>query len=152
MQSTTLRGRPPTIARRPGAGAGRGSAAASRRFPADAASVGQARRFLLGRLPDGRADGADALVLMLSELATNAVCHAATEFEVTVHVVGETRQVVVEVTDAAGGYPTPQEPAADATCGRGLYIVKTLADTWGIDLRRDHPGKTVWFSSTLPAG
>jgi len=152
MQSTTLPGRPPTIARRPGAGAGRGSAAASRRFPADAASVGQARRFLLGRLPDGRADAADALVLMLSELATNAVRHAATEFEVTVHVVGETRRVVVEVTDAAGGDPTPQEPAADALHGRGLHIVRTLADAWGVDMRRDRPGKTVWFSSTLPAG
>ena len=152
MQSTTLPGRQPTTARRPGAGAGGGSAAASRRFPADAASVGQARRFLLGRLPEGRADDADALVLMLSELATNAVRHAATEFEVTVHVVGETRQVVVEVTDAAGGYPTPQEPAADAPRGRGLHIVRTLADAWGIEMQRDRPGKTVWFSSTLPAG
>ncbi len=73
-----------------------------------------------------------------------------TEFEVTVHVVGETRQVVVEVTDAAGGHPTPQEPAADAPHGRGLHIVKTLADAWGIDKRRDRPGKTVWFSSTCP--
>ncbi len=124
----------------------------SRRFPATAASVGQARRFLLGRLPEGRADDADAVVLMLSELATNAVRHAATEFEVTVHVVGETRQVVVEVTDAAGGRPTPLEPAVDAPCGRGLSIVKTLADAWGIDMRRDRPGKTVWFASTLPAG
>jgi len=153
MQSTTLPGRtPPTAARPDAAGTEGGSAAASRRFPADATSVGQARRFLLGRLPDGRADGADALALMLSELATNAVCHAATEFEVTVHVVGETRQVVVEVTDDAGGYPTPQELDPDATCGRGLHVVNALADAWGVDVRRGHPGKTVWFSSTLPVG
>ena len=152
MQSTTLPGRQPTISRRPAAGSGGRSAAASRRFPARAASVGQARRFLLGRLPDGRAGDADALVLMLSELATNAVRHARTEFEVTVHVVGETRQVVVEVTDGAGGLPTPQEPTPDGPHGRGLHIVKTLADAWGVDKRRDRPGKTVWFSSTLPAG
>jgi len=150
MQSTTLLGRQPTTARRPAGGAARASAAACRRFPANPASVGLARRFLLGRLPEGGAYDADALVLMLSELATNAVRHAATEFEVTVRVVGETRQVVVEVTDGAGGYPAPQQPAVVAPHGRGLHIVGTLADAWGIDMRRDRPGKTVWFSSTLP--
>ena len=134
---TTLPGRQPT---------------ASRRFPADAASVGQARRFLLGRLPEGRVGDADALVLMLSELATNAVCHAATDFEVTVQVVGETRRVVVEVTDSAGGDPAPREVAADAPHGRGLRIVQALADAWGVERRRDRCGKTVWFSSILPAG
>ena len=150
MQSTTLPGRQPTTARRPAADAAGGSPAASRRFPARAASVGQARRFLLGRLPEGRAGDADALVLMLSELATNAVCHAHTAFEVTVLVVPETCRVLVEVTDAGGGRPTAQQPAADAPHGRGLHIVTTLADAWGIDERRDGPGKTVWFSSTLP--
>ena len=152
MQSPTLPGRQPTTAPRPGAGAGEGSTAASRRFPASAASVGQARRFLLDRLPEGCADDADALVLMLSELATNAVRHAATEYEVSVRVAGETGRVVVEVTDAAGGYPAPQEPAGDAPHGRGLHIVRTLADAWGIEMQRDRRGKTVWFSSTLPGG
>ena len=88
---------------------------------------------------------------MLSELATNAVRHAATEYQVSVHVVGETGRVVVEVTDTACGYPTPQEPAGDAPHGRGLHIVGTLADAWGIEMHRDRPGKTVWFSLALPA-
>ena len=47
--------------------------------------------------------------------------------------------------------------AGDAPHGRGLHIVRTLADAWGIEMQRDRPGKTVWFSSTVagrgrPAG
>ena len=152
MQSPTVPGRPPTTGLRPAVAAGARSTATARRFPATAASVGQARRFLLDRLPAGSADAADALVLMLSELATNAVRHAATEYEVTVRVSDEAGRVRVEVCDAAGGYPTPQDQAGDAPHGRGLHIVRTLADAWGVDMRRDRPGKTVWFSSTLPAG
>jgi PAS domain S-box-containing protein len=126
--------------------------AAARRFPAVTSSVGQARRFLLAQLP-GAADGeADALVLMLSELATNAVQHAATEFEVQVQVAPDRHRVRVDVTDGATGFPTPQEQVADAPHGRGLHIVRTLADTWGIEMRRDQPGKTVWFSLSLAAG
>ena len=113
--------------------------------------MGQARRFLLAQLP-GASDGeADALVLMLSELATNAVQHAATEFEVAVHVAPDGRRVRVEVSDGAAGFPTPQDQVADAPHGRGLHIVRTLADAWGIEMRRDRPGKTVWFSLPLAA-
>jgi PAS domain S-box-containing protein len=124
---------------------------ASRRFPATTASVGQARRFVLGRLPDGSGESADALVLMLSELATNAVQHAVTEFEVSVRVSPDCGGVRVEVSDGAAGYPTPQEPPPYAAHGRGLHIVRSLADAWGIEMCRNRPGKTVWFSVALPA-
>src|SRR5277367_682374 len=104
----------------------RSTTAAARRFPAATSSVGQARRFVLAQLP-GASDGeADALVLMLSELATNAVQHAATEFEVGVRVAPDGHLVRVEVTDAAPSFPTPQEEIADAPHGRGLQIVQTL--------------------------
>ena len=39
----------------------------------------------------------------------------------------------------------------DAPDGRGLHIVRALADAWGIEMRRDRPGKTVWFSVALSA-
>src|SRR5271165_4597538 len=150
MQSPMLTGRKPPTApgAGPGAGAGTGTAAgswatsASRRFPAATASVGQARRFLLDQLPEGSAEEADALVLMLSELATNAVRHAATEYVVSVRVAGDGREVLVEVSDDAGGYPIPREQAGDSPHGRGLQIVQTLADAWGVEMRRDRPGKT----------
>ena len=97
-----------------------------------------------------RGEDADALVLMLSELATNAVQHAATEFEVTVHVAPDGSRVRVEVERRRRGFPTPPDQVTDAPHGRGLHIVRALADAWGIDMRRDQPGKTVWFSSSLP--
>ena len=127
----------------------------TRRFPAAAGSVGRARRFVLSRLPDGCRDGLDLLALMVSELATNAVQHAATDFEVTITVSAagdgrdDVRRVRVGVRDEAAGYPTPQEPAADAPHGRGLRIVESLADTWGTEVQRGRPGKTVWFSSLV---
>ena len=58
----------------------------------------------------------------------------------------------VEVSDEAPGFPTPREQATDAPHGRGLRIVESLADVWGVEMRRDRPGKTVWFSSPLAAG
>jgi PAS domain S-box-containing protein len=140
MQSPTVPGRPPPA-----------PTSASRHFPATAASVGQARRFLLGELPWWSAEDTDALVLMLSELATNAVRHAGSEYVVSVRVAADGHEVLVEVSDGAGGYPVPQDPTGDAPHGRGLHIVETLADAWGIEMRRDRPGKTVWFSSALPA-
>jgi PAS domain S-box-containing protein len=125
--------------------------AAARRFPATPSSVGQARRFLLSALPEPGDDAVDALTLMLSELATNAVRHAATEFVVSVHVAPDRGRVRVEVSDGAAGYPTPQDPVPDAPDGRGLHIVRALADAWGIEMRRDRPGKTVWYSLALSA-
>ena len=93
--------------------------AAARRFPATTSSVGQARRFLLAQLP-GASDGeADALVLMLSELATNAVQHAATDFEVGVQVAADGHRVRVEVTDGATGFPSAAGPGRGRTARTG---------------------------------
>ena len=88
---------------------------------------------------------------MLSEIATNAVQHAATEFEVEVEIIDDGRVVRVAVTDGAHGFPSPETAGDDAARGRGLQIVGTLADAWGVDVQRDPAGKTVWFSSHLPA-
>jgi PAS domain S-box-containing protein len=125
------------------------AAHAVQRFPATNVSVGRARRFLLDRLPSGCHGGGDLLVLMLSELATNSVQHADTEFEVDIAVTeeGGGRWVRVSVTDEAPGFPTPKEPPPDAPHGRGLRIVESLADAWGIEVRSDRPGKTVWCTS-----
>ncbi len=149
MQSPTSPGCPPTDTVRAGPAAA-GPAAVARRFPATAGSVGEARRFLLEQLPEG-CGGVDALVLMLSEVATNAVRHAATSYEVSVHLAGDPWSVRVEVNDAGGGFPARHEPLVDAPRGRGLHIVGTLSDAWGIEMQRDGAGKTVWFSSALPA-
>jgi PAS domain S-box-containing protein len=127
-----------------------GEGAVTRQFAPAAASVAEARRFVLEQVPDQDSQTADELVLMVSELATNAVQHSGTGFEVAVAVEAYTGLVRVDVTDAGSGYPAPPEPADDAPHGRGLHIVRALADSWGIEVHRDRPGKTVWFSLRLP--
>jgi hypothetical protein len=101
----------------------------------------------------GYIEGVELVALMLSELATNAVQHAGTEFEVDITMTREASlyRLRVGVTDQSPGLPVLPEPAADAPHGRGLRIVETLADAWGIEIRRGHPGKTVWFVARLVA-
>lgn len=123
---------------------------ATRRFPAAPSSVSGARRFLIEQLPAASRDLADELILMVSELATNAVQHARTAFEMSVAVDAITSQVRVNVRDPSDGIPTRPGLDSDAPNGRGLHIVATLADAWGVEMRRDSPGKTVWFCAPLP--
>ena len=152
MRSPTLHwSEPPAAAHSDVDAVGDGMLRASRRFPGCAASVSEARRFLTNVLPEDCGEVADSLALMLSELATNAVQHAAAEFVVTVELIEAGRALRVSVTDAAEGFPTPESAGPDAPRGRGLHIVSTLADTWGVDLHRDPPAKTVWFTAELPA-
>ncbi|MEU2738478.1 ATP-binding protein, partial [Streptomyces sp. NPDC007095] len=51
----------------------------------------------------------------------------------------------IEVTDTRGErHPAPTAAVDDAETGRGLLIVDTLAETWGVTPRTGAPGKTVW--------
>ena len=124
-------------------------------FPGDGASVGQARRFVRGVLG---ADwpGLDELLVMVSEIASNAVRHTASGdygwFDLTVSAAGCTARV--EVADG-GGLSEPRLPdnggeLGALTGGRGLRIVDALADGWGHG--GDELGRVVWFEvTTKPA-
>ncbi|MGO9456976.1 MAG: ATP-binding protein [Acidimicrobiales bacterium] len=115
-----------------------------RRYAADPKSVMEARRFVLAQLPDAGAELRDAVSLMVSELATNAVLHARTEFVVCLERTEEWLRV--EVIDRGSEMPRRQPlPPPTAEHGRGLRIVSELSDRWGIDGADDEPGKTVWF-------
>lgn len=120
---------------------GSGPGGGHRAFAASAASVAAARRFVRERL--GPVDGAtsDAVVLLLSELATNAVCHGGGGFEV--RVVRSATSVTVEVDDPGSGLPLRRDPAPFDSDGRGLRIVEELATDWGV--RQHERGKVVWF-------
>lgn len=119
------------------------SIARSELFPCHPTSVREARRFLaecveqlgLSHLPDA--------VLMVSELATNAIVHACSEFDVTVEKspVGSR----VEVRDFGGGTPHRAEGDEALDSGRGLRIVDLLASTWGVENRPGGRGKSTWF-------
>jgi anti-sigma regulatory factor (Ser/Thr protein kinase) len=120
---------------------------ATRRFDVSKESVGAARRFVIGTITDAPSDVRDSVSLMVSELATNALVHAASGFDVTVDR-GE-HFVVVAVNDrGTGGNPVLQMPESDEPHGRGLQIVDALSDDWGIASTMEE-GKTVWFRMSL---
>jgi anti-sigma regulatory factor (Ser/Thr protein kinase) len=99
-------------------------------LPAEPASVGQARRFVGGLLAEwGLNDLIDTVVLLTSELATNAVLHARTAFAVVV--THEGSQLRVDVLDGSAVTPRERQPSPTAATGRGVAMVATLADAWG---------------------
>ena len=109
--------------------------------------VAEARRFVLEHAPELPAETQDSLVLLTSELVTNAVLHARTEFTVRVVREGETVRVTVE--DGSLAVPRQRTYGTDSTTGRGLRLVETLSAAWGVD-PLPGGGKAVWFE--VPAG
>jgi anti-sigma regulatory factor (Ser/Thr protein kinase) len=84
--------------------------------------------------------------LIMSELATNAVEHARTEFIATV--TRSHTRLHIAVRDGASGFPHPSEPTLASPHvslhprGRGLRLVHTIATAWGA--MPTHGGKVVW--------
>lgn len=100
-----------------------------------------ARRFVTAALTSWGIEE-DDVPLMVSELATNAVIHARSEFEITLDFLrGRLR---VEVTDLNTRLPVVTSVPPDAESGRGLFLIRALSASWGVEWRQD-AGKTVWF-------
>ncbi len=88
------------------------------------------------------------VLLLVSELVTNAVLHARTYTRVSASV--RAGRVVVAVGDADPHHaPFLAERGTMATNGRGVMLVDALASDWGIDLREHW--KVVWFETTYDA-
>jgi PAS domain S-box-containing protein len=101
-----------------------------------------ARRHVAELLEAGPlAELADTASLLVSEVVTNAVLHAATDIVLSCTVDGTS--VCIEVRDGSPVAPSPRPYDATATTGRGLGMVELLADEWGVDA--DERGKAVWF-------
>jgi PAS domain S-box-containing protein len=82
----------------------------------------------------------DDIVLLVSELVTNAVIHGSAPIELRLR--RSRRHVVLEVYDGAFFLPRKLRPTPDDEHGRGLQLVTILADRWGI--RPTAEGKSVW--------
>lgn len=130
---------------------------ASITLPSDAASVSSARRYVIAVLsewglpPD--APAVDAVRLMVSELATNAVLHTSglsPTFTVDVRL-ERAEELSIGVTDSHPRRPQRIPAAVQQDNGRGMAIVRHLTQESGgrLDVTpTDDGGKTVWV--TLP--
>ncbi|MBV9291688.1 MAG: ATP-binding protein [Frankiales bacterium] len=119
------------------------------RLPPNPQSVGESRRRLRALLHDWDLDELEfAATQGLTELATNAVIHARTDFEVHVNWKGEVLTVCVR--DFSPKLPIQRDYAAEATTGRGLRVVQSICRSWGVE--RTDEGKQVWFEVAPGAG
>jgi anti-sigma regulatory factor (Ser/Thr protein kinase) len=82
----------------------------------------------------------DDAALVVTELATNAVVHARSAFTVTIGCSGGA--VRVEVSDGSRALPSVRTPSLRARGGRGLFLIDTVASTWGV--LHTGAGKIVW--------
>jgi len=124
---------------------------ATRTFGADAASVHAARSFTLATLRRwDRTERGQDIVIVVSELVTNALRHALPG-------AGDTRPrrpiqlgllqlgpcVLCAVADPSRAVPAPRVPGSLGETGRGLHIICALSDQWGCTAPGD-TGKAVW--------
>ncbi|WP_431042716.1 ATP-binding protein [Streptomyces sp. P1-3] len=130
----------------------------------DPAEVGRARRWARSRLT-GSGIGADeplaeTLILLISELVTNAVVHTGCPAVLrmllpepvpngrplpaggTAGAEAVVCTVRVEVVDVSARAPRQRHADEAATSGRGLELVDGLADRWG--WQREGTGKRIW--------
>ncbi|KAA0941560.1 MULTISPECIES: ATP-binding protein [Streptomyces] len=115
-----------------------------RRLPrCDLRAVPEIRRAMRDLLAQwGRPGRSETAELLTSEIVTNALVHTDREAVVTATV--GPRGLHVEVRDFEARRPRLRVPdVRDGTHGRGLVLVQSLADAWGV--RVHGVGKAVWF-------
>ncbi|KIF71267.1 regulatory protein [Streptomyces sp. AcH 505] len=116
-------------------------------LPARAESVSRARKLTQDRLRrwEVAEETCETAVLVVSELVTNAVVHAAGD-----HVICEIREeqgrLRIAVEDQGYGPTGPQlHRAAEDEGGRGLFLVDSMCSCWGAhDTSGYGPGRVVW--------
>jgi anti-sigma regulatory factor (Ser/Thr protein kinase) len=116
----------------------------------DPAEVGRARRWARSRLA-GSGIGVDeplaeTLILLVSELVTNAVVHTGCPAVLRLSLPGVLDESIgtvrLEVADSSARPPVPRHAEGDETNGRGLELVDGLADRWGWN--PEGAGKSIW--------
>jgi anti-sigma regulatory factor (Ser/Thr protein kinase) len=119
-------------------------------LPRSPSSVAAARRFIQARAAAWSfpKPAREQLVLIGSELVTNAVLHARTELTVTLELHAD--RVRISVRDHSQAPATLRHYRPDALTGRGLGVVAALSDDWGISAAAD--GKVVWAELAANGG
>ncbi|WP_374203127.1 ATP-binding protein [Streptomyces sp. ST2-7A] len=120
-------------------------------FSPEPRSVPLARHQVQVALREWRCDqnDADCIVLVTSELVTNAILHgSSTERPVEVCLTLAEGSCLLEVSDSSPRGAGMRTPADTNEHGRGLLLVSQLATRNGTTFR-GHIGKTVW--AQMPA-
>ncbi|AZS72461.1 ATP-binding protein [Streptomyces lydicus] len=117
-------------------------------FEPEPVCVGRARRITTAFLGLWHVRGplADNIVLVVSELVSNAVEHGAGDVGLRVRYPDD--EIRIEVTD---GNPAParmRSAGDDDVSGRGLLLVTVLARKWGVT----NDGRTTWAAFRVPSG
>jgi anti-sigma regulatory factor (Ser/Thr protein kinase) len=112
-------------------------------------SVGRARRFAARILASwGAQQLEDDVRVVASELATNALLHARTEFTLGLLLDGD--RLRVTLADGSAVEPRMRRfDSTESTTGRGLRMVAKLAQAWGVE--KDGLGKAVWCEFRVAA-
>ena len=111
------------------------------RFEPDPDSAKAARDFVRTCLSGATGLDLDMILLLTTELATNAIFHTQLTFEVSVELSESCARVSVDDRNAVLPAYTPVD--GTDTCGRGLPMVEAAADRWGIEPTA--LGKRAWF-------
>jgi len=108
-----------------------------------------------GWLPADSADrraAAEDVLLVVSELVTNACLHAEGPEELGISC--DNKVLRIEVSDRGEGQPAPRNPhRAGRPGGHGMFIVERLCLDWGVvrsDSADGPAGKTVWAELGAP--
>ena len=121
-------------------------------FPGSAEYVHEVRWWTQKAL--GAVPGVELVVLVASELATNAILHTASGEPggmFTLHLAMFTNRWQVRVDDQ-GGPKTPQRAVVGEDqdeAGRGLTVVAALSSTWGFV--GDEYARGVWADVLMPS-
>ena len=111
-------------------------------LPPSTDSVPVARRFARRAAGSSTAD-IDTVVLLVSEVVTNAVLHARSDIRLDVQAGSDT--VRVEVHDASPVEPRVHHFRLTSGTGRGLRMLEQLSRRWGVEPDAARGGKVVWF-------
>lgn len=107
----------------------------------DAAALARrhARQLLVGW---GLDELVDPVLLLTSEVVTNALLHSGTTLSVSVRRDGPGVRVSVE--DGSSVPPVQRRHSTSASTGRGVQLLSSIADEWSWEATPT--GKVVWFS------
>jgi len=110
--------------------------------------IPRSRRFVVDVLRESGAEASDEVLLVASELVTNAVRHGEGEVELRVGVDGDCVRIEV-LDDGHAAVAVPErEPAPMSIGGRGLILVRQVARRWGTGF--DRTGRTLVWAELAP--